>query len=116
MQMHKMRVLIPEDHHLVVEVPARVRSGPAELIFVVPSEGEAEGRPEAVSPEALARWDAVTAEAEQDPRPFGELSPEERRARLGRLRGAAKGLLSPSEEFARRKREEVEIEERKLDR
>jgi hypothetical protein len=116
MQMHKIRVLIPEDHNLVVKVPAKVRSGPAELIFVVASESEAEVRAESVSSEALARWDAVTVEMERDPRPFGELSPEERRARLGRLRGSAKGLLSPSEEFARRKREEVEIEDRKLDR
>ena len=112
MQMHKMHVVIPDDHHLSVDVPEQIRSGPAELIFVVPSVEEEPG--ETVSREALARWDAVTAATEVDPRPFRELPLEERRARLRRLRGAAKGLLSSSDELARRKREEVELEERKL--
>lgn len=114
MQMHTMHVVIPKNHRLIVDVPEEVRSGPAELIFMVPSEVEEKEPAPTASPEALARWDAVTAETERDPRPFRELSQEERRARLRRLRGAARGLLSSSEEFARRKREEIELEERKL--
>jgi hypothetical protein len=56
----------------------------------------------------------MRAELAQDPRPFRELSPEERHDRLFRLRGIGRGLLSSSEEIERRKAEEVEIEERKL--
>jgi hypothetical protein len=66
--------------------------------------------------EAQARWQATRAELAQDLRPFRELSPEERRDRLDRLRGIGRGLLSSSEEIARRKGEEVEIEERKFGR
>jgi len=40
MQAHEMEVVIPEDHRLVVEVPASVRSGPAKLILLLPTEGE----------------------------------------------------------------------------
>jgi hypothetical protein len=56
----------------------------------------------------------MRTELAQDPRPFRELSPEERRDRLRRLRGIGRGLLSSSDEIARRKVEEVEIEERKF--
>jgi hypothetical protein len=63
---------------------------------------------------ARTRWQAVIAELARDPRPFRQLSPEERRDRLRRLQGIGRGLLSSSENFARRKAEEVEIEERKF--
>jgi hypothetical protein len=62
------------------------------------------------------RLAALAAELAKDPRSFRDLAPEERRERLRRLRGADRGLTSGSEEFAKRKREEIEIEERKLGR
>jgi hypothetical protein len=58
----------------------------------------------------------MRAELAQDRRPFRDLSSGERLDRLRRLRGIGRGLLSSSEEIARRKAEEVEIEERKLTR
>jgi len=116
MATHQIEVMIPEDRRLVVEVPETVRSGPATLILVTPSEGaaEAEELPESASIEARSRWQTARAELARDRRPFRELSPEERRDRLRRLQGIGRGLLSSSEEFARRKAAEVEIEERKL--
>lgn len=108
MATHQIEVVIPEDRRLFIEVPETVHSGPATLILVTPSEGQAEAEelPEAARREARARWQTIRAELAQDPRPFRQLSFEERRARLGRLQGIGRGLLSSSEEFARRKAEE----------
>jgi hypothetical protein len=108
--------VIPEDHRLYVEVPRTIRPGPATLVLVTPSEGEAESETwrETARIEARARWQAMRAELAQDPRPFRQLSMEERSERLRRLRGIGRDLLSSSEDFARRKAEEVEIEERKF--
>lgn len=115
MQMHEMDAVVPEDHRLVVELPETIRSGPVRLIVLVPSETEAEQGAKA-SPEALARWTALRDDLAADPRQFKELSLAERRARLRRLMGAGRGLVSTSEEFARRKQDEIEIEERKFGR
>jgi len=116
MATHQIHVVIPENHRLLVEVPETIRSGPATLILVTPSESANEfGAPsESARSEAQARWQTTRAELAQDLRPFRELSPEERRGRLDRLRGIGRGLLSSSDEIARRKVEEVEIEERKF--
>ncbi|HYU34796.1 MAG TPA: hypothetical protein VEW48_21820 [Thermoanaerobaculia bacterium] len=114
MATHQIEVVIPEDRRLVIEVPETIHSGPATLIFVTPSESqaEAEERPESVRRAARTRWQEMRAELAGDPRPFRQLSPEERRDRLQRLQGIGRGLLSSSEEFARNKAEEIEIEER----
>ena len=116
MATHQIEVVIPEDRRLFVEVPETIRSGPATLIFVTPSESqtETEKLPESATSEARTRWQTMRAELARDPRPFRLLSPEERHDRLRRLQGIGRGLLSSSEEFARRKAEEVEIEERKF--
>jgi len=116
MATHQIHVLIPEDHRLFVEVPETIRSGPATLILVTPSEGEAESDslPESAKREARARWQAMRAELAQDRRPFRQLSFEERQERLRRLQGIGRGLLSSSEEFARRKVDDIEIEEKKF--
>lgn len=118
MATHQIKVVIPEDRRLFVEVPEDVRSGPATLILVTSSEGpvETEELPESARIQARARWQMARAELARDSRPFRELSPEERRDRLRRLQGIGRGLLSSSEEFARRKAEEIEIEERKFGR
>jgi hypothetical protein len=112
MQAHRLHVTVPEDRRAMVEFPETVPTGEVELIVLVPAETEAPA--EKASQEALARWDAAAAEVDLDPRSFHELTLEERRARLRRLRGIGKGLLPSSEEFLSQKREEVEIEERKL--
>jgi hypothetical protein len=112
MQAHRMRVTVPEDRRAVIEFPDSVPPGQVELIVLVAAEREE--APEKASLEALARWDAATAEINLDPRPFRELPLEERRARLRRLRGIGRGLLPSSEEFLKQKRKEVEVEERKL--
>ncbi len=41
MQAHEMEVVIPEDHRLTIEIPETIRSGPAKLILLLPTEGEA---------------------------------------------------------------------------
>lgn len=116
MATHQIEVMIPEDRRLVVEVPETVRSGPATLILVTSSAAPigAEELPESARIEARSRWQAARAELARDSRPFRQLSPEEQRDRLRRLQGIGRGLFSPSEEFVRRKAEEVEIEERKF--
>ncbi len=112
MQAYRMHVTIPEDRRTLVEFPESVPTGDVELIVLVSEEpGEGQGK---ANPEALARWDAAAAALAEDPRPFRELTIEERRDRLRRLRGIGKGLLPSSEEFLRQKREEVELEERKF--
>ena len=111
MQAHRMRVVIPEDHRAVVEFPETIRSGPVELIVLVPPESEEE---EGGRPEGQGRMAALAEELARDPRPFRELSAEERSARLEKVMGIGRGLMSTSEEFAQRKLAEVEIEEKKL--
>ncbi|MCP3957010.1 MAG: hypothetical protein GY719_04075 [bacterium] len=107
---HEIEVVIPEDHQLTVEVPQSVRSGPARMILLVPSE---EPR-EPPNLEALTQWQALAADLAADARPFDELPLEERRARLRRVMGAGRGISSSSEEFARQKSVEIELEERKF--
>ena len=111
MQAHRMRVVVPEDHRALVEFPQTIRSGPVELIVLVPPENTAE---EIRKPEGQGRMAALAADLAQDPRPFRDLSPEERSARLAKVMGVGRGLMSTSEEFARRKQEEIDIEEQKL--
>src|SRR3954466_11688742 len=113
METHRIRVVVPEDHRAVVEFPESIRSGPVELIVLVPPPSEAE---EVAKPEVRGRMAALAAVLAKDARPFRELSPEERNARLERVMGVGRGLMSTSDEFARRKLEEIEIEERKLGR
>ena len=116
MATHQIEVMIPEDRRLVVEVPETARSGPATLILVTVPSGPtgAEELLESARIEARNRWQAAKAELARDSRPFRQLSSEERRNRLRRLQGIGRGLLSSIKEFARRKAEEIEIEERKL--
>jgi len=113
MQAHRMHVTVPENRRTLVEFPDSVPTGQVELIVLVSPERE-EQPLEKASQEALARWDAAAAELALDPRPFRELTLEERRSRLRRMRGVGRGLLPSSEEFLRQKREEIELEERKL--
>jgi len=97
---------------MTIELPETIPAGPAELIVLIPQQGE---QIEA-SPQGRGSLAALAADLARDPKPFRDLTPEERRARLRRLRGAGRGLTSGSEEFARRKQEEIEIEERELGR
>lgn len=113
---HRLKIMIPEDHRVVVDVPEDVPAGPAELILMV---GRAEVIPSeevAVSESAKKRFRDLADELAADSRTFRELSPEERKARLQRVMGIGRGLFSSSEEFARRKEEEIEIEDRHLGR
>ena len=113
MHAHRIHVVVPENHRVTIELPETVPSGPAELIVLVPQESE---RKEEAPPMGRGRLAALVDELARDSKRFRELTPEERRARLRRLRGAGRGLTSGSEELARRKSEEIEIEERKLGR
>lgn len=108
MQAHRLHVTVPEDRKAIVEFPDSVLPGQVELIVLI----AAEEPTEKASQDDLARWDAAAAELALDPRPFRELTTEERRARLRRLRGIGRGLLPSSEEFLRQKREEAEIDRR----
>jgi hypothetical protein len=77
----------------------------------MPPENEAE---EEHKFEGQGRMASLAADLAKDPRPFRDLSPEERSARLEKVMGVGHELMSTSDEFASRKSEEVEIEERKL--
>lgn len=112
MQAHEIEVIIPQDHRLVVDLPESIGCGPARLIVLVePDHDRARG---ASPPKADGQMAALQAELAQDQRPFRELSVEERRERLRRVKGIARDLASSSEELARQKRLEVELEDRKL--
>lgn len=65
-----------------------------------------------MSESAKTRFENLAAELAADPRSFQDLSQDERKARLSRVVGIGRDLFSPSEEIARRKEEEIEIEER----
>lgn len=113
MHAHKLKMVIPEDHQLHVQVPDEVPAGPAELIVLVETSRAAEPE-EASTGEASRRFKALAERLAADPRPFHELSPEEREARLLQIRGIGRGLLSSSEAFAKQKPEEIDLEERRL--
>lgn len=110
MQAHRMRVMVPEDHRATIEFPETI-SGLVELIVLVPSENEAEASPKA---SGKGRMAALADDLAKDTRSFRDLSPEERGARLEMVMGIGRGLMSTSEEFARRKAQEIEIEDQKL--
>jgi hypothetical protein len=111
MQAHRLRVVVPENHRAVVEFPDVIRSGPVELIVLVPPSNESD---EIAKPEGRGRMAALAADLAREARPFRDLSPEERAARLERVMGVGRGLMSTSEEFCREKAEDIEIEDRKL--
>lgn len=113
---HKIDVVIPEDHQLHVRIPPNIPTGRAELIVLVADERKAQVAREPSREQALARWNNVSASLAADPRPFRELSREERRARLRQLMGSARGLVSTSDEFSRAKQEEIALEERRYGR
>ncbi len=113
MQAYRMNVVIPENRRTTIEFPETIRSGPVELIVLVPPEAEAPEKTGDLT-EGRGRMVTLAAELAQDPRPFRQLSPEERSARLERIMGVGRGLMSTSEEFARQKLEEIELEDRKL--
>lgn len=95
---------------MTIELPETVPTGPVELIVLVPQQQEQTEAPA----QGRGRLAALAAELARDPKPFRDLTLEERRARLRRLRGAGRGLTSGSEGFAKSKQVEMEIEERKL--
>lgn len=110
MQAHKIQAVVPDDHRVTIEFPDTIPSGPVELIVLVPpQEAVAEHSAETVNAR-LERLQKLVSDLEGDPRPMRELATEERQARLRQLRGAFRGMTSGSEEFARLKREEVELE------
>jgi hypothetical protein len=111
MQSLRIRVVVPEDHRAMVEFPETIRSGPVELIVLVPPENEVE---KGSKPEGQGRMAALAGDLSRDPRPFRELSPEQRSARLEKVMGVGRGLMSTSEELAKRKLEEIDIEDQKL--
>ena len=67
MEALRIRVVVPEDHRAVVEFPATVRSGPVELIVLVPPENEVD---KAGKPEGLGRMAGLAREFAGDPRPL----------------------------------------------
>jgi septum formation topological specificity factor MinE len=112
----RLRVVIAEDHRIVVDVPEDLPAGPAELILMVERPAGSEAGEVAVSASAKARFESLADELAADPRSFQELSQDERRARLRRVVGIGRELFSPSEEIARRKEEEMALEERRFGR
>ena len=115
MQTLRLKVTIPENHELVVKLPEDVPSGPAELVVQVEAPAEESVSRPSVR-EASRRFAEVARKLAEDPRPFKELSLEERRARLQQIAGIGRGLSSGTEEFMRRKQEEIDLEEGKFGR
>jgi hypothetical protein len=112
----RLRIVIPEDHRIVLDAPKDIPAGPAELILMVEGPVGSTAEDEAVSETARASYNSLADELAADPRSFQELSMEERRARLGRVVGIGRDLFSPSDEFARAKEEEIQFEERRFGR
>lgn len=109
MHTHRLKVMIPEDRQLHVRMPEEVPTGPAEIIVF--TETPVAREPEEPSrEEASRRFRALAKQFAADPRPFDELSDEEREARIRQVMGIGRGLLSSSEEFAREKQEEIDRE------
>jgi hypothetical protein len=99
----------------VLPKPEDAPAGPAELILMVERpEGSEAGKAEA-SESAKGRFETLADELAVDS-PFRDLSQEERKARLRRVVGIGRELFSPSAEIARRKDEEIEVEERRFGR
>lgn len=109
MHTHRLKIMIPEDRQVLVQMPEEVPTGPAEIVVFTESPVAKEPKEPSVE-EALARFKAVAERLAADPRPFKELSPEEKEARLNQIRGVGRGLFSSSEEFARQKQEEIDRE------
>jgi hypothetical protein len=115
MQSLRLKVTIPENHELLVKLPDDVPVGPAELLVQVAAPAEEP----ATKPSAggvSRRFEELARKLAEDPRPFKELSLEERRARLQQIAGIGRGLFSGTEEFMRRKQEEIDLEEAKFGR
>lgn len=109
MHAHRLKIMIPEDRQIHFQVPAEVPTGLAEIVVL--TELPVAKEPEEPSrEEASRRFKALAKKLAADPRPFDELSQEEREARLNQIRGIGRGLLSSSEEFARQKQEEIDLE------
>lgn len=113
MHTHRLKVMIPEDRQVLVQMPEEIPPGPAEIVVFTesPSANKVEESSEEPSvEEALARFKAVAERLAADPRPFDQLSREERQARIRQVMGIGRGLFSSSEEFARQKQEEIDLE------
>lgn len=115
MQSLKLKVVIPEDHELVIKLPEEVPAGPAELILRVETPATEEHASNFSVKEASRRFAELAARLAVE-RPFDELSLEERRERLRQIVGSGRGLFSSPEERARRKQEEIDLEEERLGR
>ena len=116
MQSLKLKVVIPEDHELVVQLPAEIPVGPAELTVHIEAPAPEERAAAPSVKEASRRFAELAARLAGDPRSFEELSLEERRERLRQIVGSGRGLFSSPEERARRKQEEIDLEEERLGR
>lgn len=113
---HRLRVVIAEDHRVVVEVSGDVPAGPAELILRVEQPERLATEELPVTQSAKARFESLADELAADPRPFPDLSADERRARLHQVVGIGRELFSPSEDLYRRKEEDLALEERRFGR
>ena len=67
MQAHRIHIVVPEDRRTTIEFPETIRSGPVELIVLVPAESETEERNSV--PQGSGRLVALAAELAHDPRP-----------------------------------------------
>lgn len=127
MQSVRLRIQVPPDHRVELDLPPELPAGPAEVVVFsragrrepneLTKERLPQVRPQPLTEELVAariRWGLMVNALRADPRPFHELSEAERRSRLERLLGAGRGLVSSSEQFARSKQEEIDLEEAKF--
>ncbi len=112
----RLRIVIPEDHRIVVDAPEDIPAGPADLILMVESPFGSVAGEVTASERARERFESLADELAADPRSFRDLSQEERRVRLSRVIGIGRELFSPSAEIARNKEDEIDVEERRFGR
>lgn len=111
----RLKITIPENHQISLKVPEDIPAGPAEVVFFPVAKERAVEVDDRPSPEeALRRFEETVARLATDPRPFSELSEEERDERLRLIRGSGRGLFSSIDERRRNKEEEIELEERRF--
>ena len=90
MQAYKVHAVLPESHHLTLTIPAEMPAGEVEVIVLA---------------KRVPTTQAIASERSSD----RSAALESARVRFGRL-------LASSDDFARAKADEVELEERRFDR
>lgn len=115
MQSVRLKIDVPANHKVELDLPAELPVGPAEVIvFSRPAPRTQLEANDAEAKAQLERWVSLADRLEAENRPFHTLSAEEKKARVEAIHGIGRGLFSSPEERSRLKLEEIELEEAKF--